>query len=57
MPNPIVIESTNQARKQMVEYLKLKVSLEDWHGVADAAMDLREIDAKLEVLTNELLAR
>lgn len=39
---------------QMVEYLTLKVSEEDWHGVADAAMDLREIDAKLGLL-EELL--
>jgi hypothetical protein len=27
-----------------------KVEAEDWHGVADAAMDLREIDAMLRVL-------
>jgi hypothetical protein len=37
----------------MIAYLRLKVDEEDWHGVADAAMDLREIEAKLE-LTNEL---
>lgn len=27
-----------------------KADAEDWHGVADAAMDLREIDAKLEMI-------
>jgi hypothetical protein len=27
-----------------------KAEAEDWHGVADAAMDLRELDAQLEVL-------
>lgn len=32
-------------REILVEYLKLKVHEEDWHGVADAAMDLRELDA------------
>lgn len=32
--------------------LLLKVEAEDWHGVADAAMDLREIDAQLSVLRN-----
>lgn len=36
-------------RSQMIDYLKLKVAMQDWHGVADAAMDLREIDAKIEV--------
>lgn len=27
-----------------------KLEAEDYHGVADAAMDLREIEAKLELL-------
>lgn len=27
----------------MIDYLRLKLSQEDWHGVADAAMDIREI--------------
>lgn len=27
-----------------------KVETEDWHGVADAAMDLRDLEAQLEVL-------
>ena len=30
--------------------LAMKLEIEDWHGVADAAMDLREIDAMLSVL-------
>jgi len=30
--------------------LLAKVEADDWHGVADAAMDLREIDAMLRVL-------
>ena len=38
----------------MIDYLNMKVSLEDWHGVADAAMDLREIDAKLYILNTEM---
>lgn len=29
----------------LIEYLKIKVAMEDWHGVADAAMDIRELDA------------
>jgi hypothetical protein len=27
-------------------YLRLKVDEEDWHGVADAAMDLRDMDSE-----------
>jgi hypothetical protein len=30
----------------MLQYLLLKVRQEDWHGVADAAMDIREMEAK-----------
>lgn len=37
-------------KKGLIDYLKLKVLQEDWHGVADAAMDIREIVAKIEVL-------
>ena len=44
-------------RELLIEYLKLKVHEEDWHGVADAAMDLRELDAYergLDQLEHEL---
>lgn len=34
-------------RDRLVEYLKLKVEMNDWHGVADAAMDLREVEAQM----------
>ena len=33
-------------RDVMIQYLWLKVREEDWHGVADAAMDLRDIDSE-----------
>lgn len=36
--------------ERMVNYLHLKVQKRDWHGVADAAMDIREIEAKLELV-------
>jgi hypothetical protein len=26
--------------------MQVKIVLEDWHGVADIAMDLRELDAR-----------
>lgn len=35
-------------RDLLVRYLKMKVDQEDWHGVADAANDLREFDAYWE---------
>ena len=30
----------------MIEYLLVMVARNDWHGVADAAMDLREMEAE-----------
>ena len=36
-------------KKGLIEYLKLKVIQEDWHAVADAAMDIREVVAKIEI--------
>lgn len=40
-------------RELLIEYLKMKVYEEDWHGVADAAMDLREVDAFQRGLEHE----
>lgn len=37
-------------RVQLIAYLTMKLEEEDWHGCADAAMDLRELDAMLRVL-------
>jgi hypothetical protein len=33
-------------RRILMEYLKAKVDREDWHGVSDAANDLRELEAQ-----------
>ena len=30
----------------MIAYLLLKLKQRDWHGVADAAMDIREMEAR-----------
>jgi len=31
-----------------MEYLQVMIALKDWHGVADLAMDMRELNAKME---------
>ncbi len=46
----LTLAKLEETRQRMIGYLKLKVEEEDWHGVADAAMDLREIEAKMTVL-------
>ena len=45
------IEGLEKRRAVVIADLLAKVDAEDWHGVADAAMDLREIDAQLAVMT------
>lgn len=37
-------------RGNLIRYMRDKMTEEDWHGVADAACDLREIDRELSVL-------
>lgn len=39
-----------EAKAELIAYLLSKVRQSDWHAVQDAASDIREIDAKLEVL-------
>ena len=34
-----------EQRRVLIDYLRAKVDLGDWHGVSDAANDLREIEA------------
>jgi len=48
------IETLHKHKSQMNDYLRLKVEQEDWHGVADAAMDIREIVAKITTLQSVL---
>lgn len=36
----------HQQREALLAYLRMKVEQEDWHGVADAACDLRELEAR-----------
>jgi hypothetical protein len=33
-------------REALIVYLKCKVDLSDWHGVSDAANDLRVLEAQ-----------
>jgi hypothetical protein len=37
-------------RDEYTKYLLLCVRLKDWHGVSDAANDLRVLDAKMSVI-------
>ena len=45
----IELENLEAYKEKLIEYMYVKILAQDWHAVADAANDLREIDAKLEV--------
>jgi hypothetical protein len=36
-------------KKVYLEYLRMKISEKDWHGVADCAMDLRELEVEIRM--------
>jgi len=44
----IIKKGEDQAEEIMIDYLLLKVQQKDWHGVSDAANDLREMNARKE---------
>lgn len=49
----MTLEQYHQRRSLMIRYLELKVAEADWHGVADAAMDLRELEVeKTHIMTS-----
>lgn len=45
-----LIEQLKYKKIVLISYLESKIHDEDWHAIADAAMDLREIEAKLAIL-------
>lgn len=43
--------TTKEKHVALVEYLRVKVDEKDWHGVSDAANDLRVLEAQHPELT------
>lgn len=41
-------DNTKTDREILIDYLLMKARQEGWHGVSDAANDLREMDARGE---------
>jgi len=46
------IKELQDSKLAMIDYLKLKVTLQDWHAVMDASCDIREIDSELKALNS-----
>jgi hypothetical protein len=43
-------EELQRSLKIMEVYLALRLSMRDWHGVMDAAADIREIESKIATI-------
>ena len=37
-------------RQVLIDYIHVKIDEQDWHGVSDAANDLRELDAREKLM-------
>ena len=48
------LKKLSKQKRTMVRYLKEKLKNEDWHGVQDAASDLRDIEAAVEAFESLL---
>ena len=48
-----MIEELEEQKKALISYMHSKLKSHDWHAVADAAMDLREVEAVLKYLREE----
>lgn len=47
----ITLKELGEQREGLIAYLKVKIAAADWHAVQDAASDIREVEAKIEVVT------
>lgn len=46
-----LVSELNRQKELMIQYLYMRADMKDWHGVMDASADIREIEAKLSVLS------
>jgi len=44
------MEKLRESILVMEEYMRIRMAMRDWHGVMDAAADLRELEASLRTL-------
>lgn len=49
----VAIQQLEERKAGLVAYCRLKLDAGDWHAVQDAASDIRELDAKLELLKGD----
>lgn len=50
MSNADIIRHLERRRDVMKQYIELRLEMEDWHGVRDAAADLETLESQLTLL-------
>jgi hypothetical protein len=53
MGEKLTLEEVQYRINCLITYLEVKLKERDWHGVSDAANDLRVLETKYEMLKNE----
>lgn len=48
----MTLEKLELERRAMHEYIIMKLNEKDYHAVADAAMDLRELEVEIKMIKN-----
>ena len=49
MTYDLTTDQLEQQIEKLIEYVGLKIEQADWHGVSDAANDIRELEAQLKL--------
>lgn len=50
MSEELTLEELQYRINVLISYLEMKVKEKDWHGVSDAANDIRVLEAKRETI-------
>jgi len=48
-PRVVALDEIHRRRETLVEYARDQLDAEDWHGLSDAANDLRELDVEIRM--------
>lgn len=46
-----------QRKRKLIEYMNLKIAEQDWHALADAAMDMRELEVEIRMQKGTKITR
>lgn len=53
----MILEEVQNQIRIMQSYIEMQMNMEEWHGIMDAAADMRELKAKEKILLEVLGAK